>query len=127
LHMLDHFDDSAIRSEIDAAVHTTFDWGVGDNQSLCHGALGNLDFLLQAGRLLGDRDIAVSASGMTRAVLDDIASHGWKCGLPLSAESPGLMTGLAGIGYGLLRIADPSRIPSVLLLDPPAKARTNAT
>ena len=30
------------------------------------------------------------------------------------------MTGLAGIGYGLLRIAEPARVPSVLLLSPPA-------
>ncbi len=30
------------------------------------------------------------------------------------------MTGLAGIGYGLLRAAWPDRVPSVLLLDTPA-------
>lgn len=29
------------------------------------------------------------------------------------------MTGLAGIGYGLLRLADPQRVPSVLLLELP--------
>jgi len=31
----------------------------------------------------------------------------------------GLMTGLAGIGYGLLRLANPDRVPSVLVLEPP--------
>jgi lantibiotic modifying enzyme len=30
-----------------------------------------------------------------------------------------LMCGLAGIGYQLLRLADPDRIASVLLLEPP--------
>jgi hypothetical protein len=34
-------------------------------------------------------------------------------------ESPGLMTGLAGIGYALLRLAEPHRVPSVLGLAPP--------
>jgi lantibiotic modifying enzyme len=29
------------------------------------------------------------------------------------------MLGLAGIGYGLLRLADPARVPSVLALAPP--------
>jgi hypothetical protein len=29
------------------------------------------------------------------------------------------MVGLAGIGYGLLRLADPRRVPSVLVLAPP--------
>jgi lantibiotic modifying enzyme len=33
------------------------------------------------------------------------------------------MTGLAGIGYGLLRFADPARIPSVLSLEPPVVCR----
>lgn len=32
--------------------------------------------------------------------------------------SPGLLTGLAGVGYGLLRLGFGSRIPSVLLLEP---------
>ena len=31
------------------------------------------------------------------------------------------MTGLAGIGYGFLRLADPDRVPSVLSLMPPVK------
>ena len=39
---------------------------------------------------------------------------GWKCGLPQGHETPGLMMGLAGIGYGLLRLAWPERVPSVL-------------
>jgi lantibiotic modifying enzyme len=30
------------------------------------------------------------------------------------------MTGLAGIGYGLLRLAEPEAVPSVLILAPPA-------
>jgi len=29
------------------------------------------------------------------------------------------MTGLAGIGYGLLRLAEPKRVSSVLALEPP--------
>jgi lantibiotic modifying enzyme len=29
------------------------------------------------------------------------------------------MTGIAGIGYGLLRLAEPRRVPSVLVLAPP--------
>jgi lantibiotic modifying enzyme len=29
------------------------------------------------------------------------------------------MTGLAGIGYGLLRLADPARVPCVLTVEGP--------
>jgi lantibiotic modifying enzyme len=35
-------------------------------------------------------------------------------------EAPGLMNGLAGIGYGLLRLAAPTSVPSILALDPPS-------
>jgi len=31
------------------------------------------------------------------------------------------MIGLAGIGYGLLRLAEPTRVPSVLVLEPPTR------
>jgi type 2 lantibiotic biosynthesis protein LanM len=34
-------------------------------------------------------------------------------------ETPGLMTGLAGIGFGFLRLYDAAGTPSMLLLDPP--------
>jgi hypothetical protein len=37
-------------------------------------------------------------------------------------ETPGLMIGLAGIGYGLLRLARPNDVPSVLQLAAPMPA-----
>jgi len=52
-------------------------------------------------------------------VLDDILRTGARCGTPEHVPSPGMMNGLSGIGYGLLRLADPDRVPSLLALDPP--------
>jgi lantibiotic modifying enzyme len=40
----------------------------------------------------------------------------------LRGRVPGMMTGLAGIGYGLLRLAEPERVPSVPVLEPPRPA-----
>jgi lantibiotic modifying enzyme len=48
-----------------------------------------------------------------------IDRHGPLCATPGGVETPGLMLGLAGIGYGLLRLADPDRVPSVLALEAP--------
>jgi lantibiotic biosynthesis protein len=39
----------------------------------------------------------------------------WNSGLPSGREVPGLMLGLAGIGYFYLRLADSARTPTVLL------------
>ncbi len=53
------------------------------------------------------------------AAADSVDEHGWLCGVAWGVETPGLMTGLAGIGYGLLRLAAPEEVPSLLVLEPP--------
>ena len=105
-------DDAEVRAEIEVAARTTCAHGFGGNHSLCHGDLGNLELLRAAGA-------PAEADARAGAILDDIAHRGFVCGVPRAVETPGLMTGLAGIGWGLLRAFDPARVPSVLLLDPP--------
>jgi lantibiotic modifying enzyme len=75
--------------------------------------------LVQAGELLGDPQWRPQADRLAAMVLEGIDREGWHCGVPLRVESPGLMTGLAGIGYGLLRLAAPASVPCVLVLEPP--------
>jgi type 2 lantibiotic biosynthesis protein LanM len=119
-------DGPEIRAEIDRALETTVTSGFGGNHSLCHGDLGNVDVLLEAALRLGEpkwRTAAYRAAGM---VLQSIERNGWLCGNPVEMESPGLMTGLAGIGYELLRLAAPDRIPSVLALEIPGLATSHA-
>jgi lantibiotic modifying enzyme len=36
--------------------------------------------------------------------------------MALNVQTVGLMFGLAGIGYGMLRLIDPARVPDVLTL-----------
>jgi type 2 lantibiotic biosynthesis protein LanM len=119
LQGLRHLDDEATRAEIAAALRTTVAEGFGDNHSLCHGDLGNLEFLHGAGETLGDPRWRAEAEHRTALILESIERQGWRCGTPTGVESPGLMTGLAGIGYGLLRRADAARVPSVLVLAGP--------
>jgi lantibiotic modifying enzyme len=119
LRSLPHLDDATSRAEIRTALVTTLAEGFGHNHSLCHGDLGNLDFVLQAAERLGDPRWRARANGRAALILESIEREGWRCGVPLRVESPGLMTGLAGIGYGLLRLAEPTRVPSVLVLEPP--------
>ncbi|WP_018353404.1 type 2 lanthipeptide synthetase LanM [Longispora albida] len=90
------------------------------NLSLCHGELGNLEFLTTAAGALGDEAVSHRAGLLLRAVAELAGEEGWLCGVPNGLPSPGLMTGIAGIGYGLLRHAAPERVPSVLVLAPPA-------
>jgi lantibiotic modifying enzyme len=111
-------DGAEAQFEIETALETTLESGLGGNHCLCHGDLGNIDVLLEGGR----RTAAYQAAG---TVLESIERDGWLCGNPLEVESPGLMTGLAGIGYELLRLAEPERVPSVLSLEIPRGAGFN--
>jgi len=110
-------DDPALHEEIAIAVRTTLAEGFGLNHCLCHGDLGCLEFLLLASRRLGDAALAEQVYRLAGGVLANVATDGWRFGMPASAEPPGLMLGLAGIGYGFLRLAFPEQVPSVLLLE----------
>jgi lantibiotic modifying enzyme len=90
----------------------------GQNHSLCHGDQGNIELLTRVADTLDEPELATRAASVAVRVLDAIERNGWQCGLPLGVESPGLMMGLAGIGYGLLRLAEPTT-PSILLLEGP--------
>jgi type 2 lantibiotic biosynthesis protein LanM len=113
-------DDAEVRREIEAALDTTVERGFGRSHCLCHGDLSAIEALAEAGRRLGDEGHRREAERRAAALLESIEQDGWFCGVPTGIETPGLLIGLAGIGYGLLRLADPDRIPSLLLLEPPA-------
>ena len=113
-----HLDDPLLQTEIEVALSTTLAQGFGSNHCLCHGDLGNLEPLLEAAASF-DSTWATKAQQIVSGILHSIEQNGWLCGNPLAVESPGLMTGIAGIGYGLLRCAEPVSVPSVLCLAPP--------
>jgi len=89
---------------------------------LCHGDMGNLDLLLLAAQLLDKPKYQKQIDSISAMLLDSIDRQGWVTGIPLSVETPGLMVGLAGTGYELLRLAAPSLVPSVLLGEPPRQS-----
>ena len=114
-----HLNDPLFLPEIAAALGTTIAQGFGSNHTLCHGDFGNLDVLLQAAQILGEPRWELHAYEVAERTLQTVNEGGWVCGNPSGLESPGLMTGLAGIGYQLLRLAAPQRLPPVLALARP--------
>lgn len=122
LTALTHVSDPALDSDLAAALESTARYGFGSNDSICHGDLGNLELLLRA-RELGHR-------GNWERILDTesarlvarIGGGDWRCGIPGGIETPGLMMGLAGIGYELLRLGATHRVPSLLSLEPTRRA-----
>ena len=89
--------------------------------SLCHGLTGTCDAVLYAKQALGKE---VSESVIDTNSILNLAflaikkfrntDRQWPCGIQ-GGQSPGLLTGLAGIGYFYLRLIDPQKIPSILV------------
>jgi type 2 lantibiotic biosynthesis protein LanM len=113
-----YFNDSSdFIDEILLAIDLTTDRGFGSNHSLCHGDLGNLDFLIKATNLLHDRELKETINRISSQIMMSIKNSNWLSGTPKNVETPSLMLGLAGIGYGILRLYSPEKVPSILGLE----------
>jgi type 2 lantibiotic biosynthesis protein LanM len=118
---LQYMDDRETREEIRIALSKTVASDFGRNHCLCHGDLGNLDILLHAAQRVDNSWWSKAGERLAYETMATIAERGCLCGTQTSLGSPGMMIGLAGIGYGLLRLACPERVPSVLVLAPPVQ------
>jgi len=116
---LRHLDGPEVRAELSTALETTLRSGFGGSHCLCHGDLGAIEVLNLAGKVLGEPRWTQAALQRAAVVVRQGREGGWRCGLPRGSESPGLLMGLAGIGYGLLRLSAPEHVPSILSLEPP--------
>lgn len=89
---------------------------------ICHGSIGNLEPFILAAELFPDEPIWKNELQLrSDRILNDINSGGWRSKLPSQLIEPGLMIGLAGIGFQLLRVHDSQKVPSVLTLDKPSE------
>ncbi|MBV9823929.1 MAG: type 2 lantipeptide synthetase LanM family protein [Actinobacteria bacterium] len=100
--------------------------GMGFNHSICHGDLGCWE-LLAAAADLGVAPDGLDHDAVTGYPLVSIAEHGPVTGVSRQVFSPGLLPGLAGVAYQLLRMAPGSELGSVLVperaLDPAGRLR----
>ena len=82
--------------------------------SVCHGVSGLIDLLMDAWHATADTDWLVLARDLADLMVNDARrAGGWRSGIPGGWPAPGLMLGHAGIGWTLLRVADPERTSSV--------------
>ncbi|PZE20042.1 type 2 lanthipeptide synthetase LanM family protein [Paenibacillus xerothermodurans] len=110
--------DSGLAEEVETAVLATLRSGMGRSHSLCHGDLGNAELFLLAGEACNRADWTALARTTAMAVLDEKRRSGkYHTGVARRIELPGMMLGLSGIGYQLLRSAKPELVPSVLTLE----------
>ena len=109
-------DGDQTRTEIEQAMAATIREGFGRLDHPCCGNLGRADVLLTAGRKFDRADWQSAAWNLGASVIQRARKAGryelaWSTGPYLSS----FHQGMAGVGYQLLRLAHPGRVPSVLL------------
>jgi type 2 lantibiotic biosynthesis protein LanM len=110
--------------EIENALKSTRDVELSPTDCLCHGELGNVDLLLAAAGPARQPHLRALAKRRASGALARRRARGaWRCGSVPDEPVPGLLIGLAGIGYGLLRCYFPDEAPSILALAPPRGSR----
>jgi type 2 lantibiotic biosynthesis protein LanM len=115
-----YLDDALLHEEISAALKTTLEHGFWGGRMICHGDVGNLETLLVASQTGDWPDLQKRVEQIAGMLVKNLnMTRRPREGVP-DIAAPGLMTGIAGVGYQLLRLAEPRSMPSVLLLEPPS-------
>lgn len=104
--------------DVERAIAATAALPQAASDHLCCGNFGCADVLLTAGHKLKRPDLTKAGSDIIAAAVARAVLSG-RYALPQGLEKfcPGLWTGVAGIGYELLRLTDPEKYPSVLLFE----------
>ena len=135
LRAYEHTGDEAWLSEAAAAIDTasatilrvvTLPDGApsGVDLTLCHGVGSVAELHLTAAETTGDEEHLTHARRLVRLAVRGRGADGdglrlpdeIPCGVPGGGETAGLMVGLAGIGALLLRLEDPTTVPSPALV-----------
>jgi type 2 lantibiotic biosynthesis protein LanM len=91
--------------------------GLGHNHTLCHGDLGIWEVIGLA-LAAGVQPRGVEPDAVAARVISGLGEHGPVTGLARDTLHPGLLPGIGGMAYQLLRMHPDSPLPSVLLPDP---------
>jgi len=113
-------DTPAVRMDIANALESTLTDMQCDVDHLCCGELGRVDLLIEASLRLKRAEL-LDEAGRQASRIVRLASRTGRYRLYNRAQSvtdnPSLFQGTAGIGYELLRLAEPERMPCLLLWD----------
>ncbi len=102
------------REFVRRAAAATWRLGMGWNHCACHGDLGNWELLNQA-IAAGEAPKEVSAPFLLDLILTSLEQDGPSVGMGRNSFTPGLLPGVGGIAYQLLRAHPEHDLPSILI------------
>ncbi|MBW4573955.1 MAG: type 2 lantipeptide synthetase LanM family protein [Aphanothece sp. CMT-3BRIN-NPC111] len=118
LGSLDILKTPEIEREIEIALQTTQKYSLQTLDHLCCGNLGRVEVMLVAAQSYSRQDwqhVALQNATNVVARAKRTGAYQLFANLPSSVFNPGFFQGTSGIGYQLLRLAYPEKLPSVLL------------
>jgi type 2 lantibiotic biosynthesis protein LanM len=104
---------ASTRKFVRRAAAATWRLGMGWNHCACHGDLGAWE-LLDHAIAAGEAPTELSASYLLDVILTSLEQDGPSCGMGRNAFAPGLLPGLGGVAYQLLRAHPEHDLPSIL-------------
>jgi type 2 lantibiotic biosynthesis protein LanM len=102
------------RKFVRRAAAATWRMGMGWNHCACHGDLGAWELLYHA-IAAGEAPKELSSSNLLDVILTSLEQDGPSCGMGRTAFTPGLLPGLGGIAYQLMRAHPEHDLPSILI------------
>lgn len=117
--------DERLATELERALDTTAAAPLSRLDHLCCGALGRSSVLLTAAERYASRERREQAEHLALRSIERASERGrfrlhWSC-YENRRHRPGLLKGIAGIGYQLLRLAGGGGLPDVLALELPGE------
>jgi type 2 lantibiotic biosynthesis protein LanM len=116
LGILRRYNSPEIASDVRQALEDLASKPTPKTHGLCHGTLGIVETLVLAKDVLREERWEARSKSLAEESRRDVAANGCRTDRPGAVEVPGLMTGLAGIGLGMLRLCSVDATPNVLLL-----------
>jgi type 2 lantibiotic biosynthesis protein LanM len=104
---------ASTREFVRRAAAATWRLGMGWNHCACHGDLGAWE-LLDHAIAAGEAPKELSASYLLDMILTSLEQDGPSCGMGRNAFAPGLLPGVGGVAYQLLRAHPEHDLPSIL-------------
>lgn len=108
------YKDTLIENEFQRALDITIENCFGSNPSLCHGDLGNLQILHFVAKHQRNGTLEKQCLSNFNTYVEHILSNRWKGAAFRGTESVGMMIGVTGFGYSLLRFCDAEIVPMIL-------------
>ena len=102
------------KDKLKIAIDTTIRKSFGNNPSLCHGDLGNLEIIYLASRILNNEVLREKSEAGFKWIIENVIKNRWKGSSYRGIDNFGLMIGLAGFGYSIMKFENFDEVPSIL-------------